>query len=151
METWPTIFWGHFLQPNLWWYFKRFCFFFTCFTISAISNYLKIDAFNPIPTRLCHVKYCHSDKSHPCLVGQGLNITLLSNKYVLRYFDLVGTPEPSTLNFSTLHLILSICQLRKGFTYSRLILWPHSVLTATTAMCRVITVSLGTSIKDVTF
>ena len=28
---------------------------------------------NPIPTRLCHVIYCHSDKSYPCLVGIGLN------------------------------------------------------------------------------
>ena len=28
--------------------------------------------FNPIPTRLCHVIYCHGDKSYPCLVGLGL-------------------------------------------------------------------------------
>ena len=25
--------------------------------------------FNPIPTRLCHVIYCHGDKSYLCLVG----------------------------------------------------------------------------------
>ena len=28
--------------------------------------------FNPIPTRLCRVIYCHGDKSYPCLVGLGL-------------------------------------------------------------------------------
>jgi hypothetical protein len=22
--------------------------------------------YNPIPTRLCHVIYCHGDKSYPC-------------------------------------------------------------------------------------
>ena len=27
---------------------------------------------NLIPTRLCHVMYCHGDKSYPCLVGIGL-------------------------------------------------------------------------------
>ena len=28
---------------------------------------------NPIPTRICHMIYCHSDKSYLCLVGIGLN------------------------------------------------------------------------------
>ena len=32
---------------------------------------------NPIPTRLCHVIYCCSDKSYPCLVGIGLTKTVL--------------------------------------------------------------------------
>ena len=27
---------------------------------------------NPIPTRLCHVIYYHTDKKYPCLVGLGL-------------------------------------------------------------------------------
>ena len=27
---------------------------------------------NPIPTRLCHMIYCHGDKSYPWLVGIGL-------------------------------------------------------------------------------
>ena len=30
--------------------------------------------FNPIPTRLCHVIYCHGEKSYPCLVGIGLSL-----------------------------------------------------------------------------
>ena len=31
--------------------------------------YLQI---KPILTRLCHVIYCHGDRSYPCLVGIGL-------------------------------------------------------------------------------
>ena len=26
-----------------------------------------------IPTRICHVIYCHRDKNYPCLLGIGLN------------------------------------------------------------------------------
>ena len=33
--------------------------------------------FNPIPTRLCHVIYCHGDNSYPCLVGIGLRASIL--------------------------------------------------------------------------
>ena len=33
----------------------------------------KVPEFNPIPTRLCHMTYCCSDKSYPCLVGIGLS------------------------------------------------------------------------------
>ena len=32
----------------------------------------------PIPPRLCHVIYCHGDKSYPCLVEIGLNFPRLS-------------------------------------------------------------------------
>ena len=43
---------------------------------NVILYTLKIDfqrqiLFNPISTRLCHVIYCHSDKSYPCLFGIG--------------------------------------------------------------------------------
>ena len=37
----------------------------------------KVRSLNPIPTRFCHVIYCHGDKSYPCLVGIGFT-TLLS-------------------------------------------------------------------------
>ena len=30
--------------------------------------FLFCQSFNPIPTRLCHVIYCHGDKSYACLV-----------------------------------------------------------------------------------
>ena len=36
--------------------------------LSALINW-----FNPVPTRLCHVIYFHSNKKYPCLVVMGLN------------------------------------------------------------------------------
>ena len=35
-------------------------------------EYYTLHWFNPIPTRLYHVIYCHGDKKYPCLVGIGL-------------------------------------------------------------------------------
>ena len=32
----------------------------------------KLSEINPSPTRLCHVIYCCSDKSYPCLVWKGV-------------------------------------------------------------------------------
>ena len=34
---------------------------------------VKPNNFNPIPTRLCHMIYCHGNKSYYCLVGIVLN------------------------------------------------------------------------------
>ena len=35
-------------------------------------SFFKNLQFDPIPTRLCHVIYCHGDKNYPCLVEVGL-------------------------------------------------------------------------------
>ena len=48
-------------KENVWWKDRQF--------ESFSPNCL----FSPIPTKLCHVKYCCGDKSYPCLVGIGLN------------------------------------------------------------------------------
>ena len=50
---------------------------------------------NPVPTRLCHMIYCHSDKSYPCLVGIGLK-----RKYICSTFTwyVIVRPEGEELN-----------------------------------------------------
>ena len=42
---------------------------------------------NPIPTRLCHVIYCHGDKSFPCLVGIGLTHNIPKQSLFARMWD----------------------------------------------------------------
>ena len=41
----------------------------------SLSNKGLFCNLKPIPTRLCHMIYCCSDKSYPCLVGIGLTST----------------------------------------------------------------------------
>ena len=41
-------------------------------TILTTTKPMLLSYFHPIPTRLCHVIYCHGDKTYPCLVGIGL-------------------------------------------------------------------------------
>ena len=48
----------------------------SCLILLKISHHLNLSPIdnqglqtNPIPTRLCHVIYCHGDKCYPCLVG----------------------------------------------------------------------------------
>ena len=59
-------------------------------------------SFNPIQTRLCHVIYCHGDKSYPCLVGRGLKNyfvgCLLKNEFVnVNFLIIIGSSRPKWL------------------------------------------------------
>ena len=60
---------------------------------SIVSNHHNL---NPIPTRLCHVIYCHNDKSYPCLVGIGLSILSLKGLKMTTWIPF-SNPAPSCL------------------------------------------------------
>ena len=54
---------------------------------SYIWFFIDLSILNPIPTRLCHVIYCHGDKSYPCLVGIGLTHNIPKQSLFARMWD----------------------------------------------------------------
>ena len=63
-------------------------------------SFFKNLQFDPIPTRLCHVIYCHGDKNYPCLVEVGL--TEIDSLYCHRISEI----KKKSSNFFKIKILL---------------------------------------------